>query len=52
MMIFLLLNTVLQTGMVVAGHYSSPVYDLSAVLGVGIPFVIGIGYGALGSRVL
>ncbi len=50
MIVFLALNTVLQTVMVVVGHYSSAVYDLSAVLGVGIPFVIAIGYGALGSR--
>ena len=50
MMIFLALNTVLQTVMVVTGHYSSAVLDLSAVLGVGIPFVIAIGYGASGSR--
>ena len=47
---YLALNTVLQTVMVVTGHYYSAVYDLSAVLGVGIPFVIAIGYGALGSR--
>ncbi len=50
MMIFLALNTVLQTAMVVAGHYYEAVLALSAVLGVGIPFVIAIGYGALGSR--
>ncbi len=47
---YLALNTVLQTVMVVTGHYYSAVYDLSAVLGVGIPFVVAIGYGALGSR--
>ncbi len=50
MMIFLALNTVLQTVMVVVGHYSTAVYDLSAILGVGIPFFIAIGYGAVGSR--
>ena len=33
-MVLLALNTVLQTVMVVAGHYSSAVYDLSAVLGI------------------
>ena len=49
-MVFLALNTVLQTVMVVSGHYYSAVYDLSAVLGVAIPFVIAIGYGALGKR--
>ncbi len=47
---YLALNTVLQTVMVVTGHYYTAVYDLSAVLGVGIPFIIAIGYGALGSR--
>ena len=47
---YLALNTVLQTVMVVTGHYYSAVYDLSAILGVGIPFFIAIGYGALGSR--
>ena len=50
MMFFLALNTVLQAAMVVTGHYSSAVYDLSAVLGVGIPFFIAIAYGAMGSR--
>lgn len=50
MMVFLALNTVLQIIMVVAGHYSPAVYNLSAVLGVGIPFVIAIGYGVLGGR--
>ena len=50
MIVFLALNTVLQTVMVVAGHYSEAVLNLSAILGVGIPFLIAIGYGALGSR--
>ncbi len=50
MISYLALNTALQTVMVVTGHYYSAVYDLSAVLGVGIPFVIAIGYGALGGR--
>ena len=50
MIVFLVLNTVLQTLMVVAGHYSEAVINLSAILGVGIPFLIAIGYGALGSR--
>ena len=50
MMFFLALNTVLQTVMVVAGHNSEAVLNLSAILGVGIPFLIAIGYGALGSR--
>ena len=50
MIIYLALNTVFQTIMVVAGHYHAAVYDLSAVLGVGIPFILGIAYGALGSR--
>ncbi len=36
--------------MVVAGHYSPAVLGLSAVLGVGIPLVIAIAYGALGGR--
>ncbi len=40
---YLALNTVLQTVMVITGHYYSAVYDLSAVLGVGIPFVVAIG---------
>jgi hypothetical protein len=47
---YLAINTFFQTFMVVSGHYFSAVYNLSAVLGVGIPFVIAIAYGALGSR--
>ncbi len=50
MMLYLVLNTVLQTVMVVSGHYSSAVFDLSAVLGVGIPFLIAIGWGARTAR--
>lgn len=49
MVFYVALNTVFQTVMVVVGHYSAAVYALSGVLGVGIPAVIAIGYGALGS---
>ena len=49
MAFYVALNTVFQTVVVVGGHYSAAVYALSGVLGVGIPAVIAIGYGALGS---
>lgn len=43
---YILIATVLQIVMVVAGHYSPAVIALSAILGVGIPFVVGAVFGA------
>ncbi len=42
---FVWLGVALQMLMVVAGHFSEAVIDLSALLGMGIPFALGIGYG-------
>lgn len=36
----------LQLAMVVVGHFSTAVLNLSGILGTGIPFVLGIAYGA------
>lgn len=47
MTMFLILNTVLQVAMVTGGHYSAAILGLSAALGVGIPLVLGIAYGAM-----
>ncbi len=47
---FVVIGIVLQTVMVVSGHYVEAVIDLSALLGVGIPFVLGIWFGATGPR--
>jgi len=44
---FVWIGVVLQLAMVTAGHFSAAVLDLSAVLGTGIPFVLGIWYGAV-----
>ena len=42
---FVVIALVLQVLMVIAGHYNTAVLNLSAILGVGIPFVIGLWYG-------
>jgi len=42
---FVVIALVLQVLMVVAGHYSTAVLNLSAILGVGIPLVVGLWYG-------
>jgi hypothetical protein len=36
----------LQLAMVVGGHFSEAILNLSGILGTGIPFVLGIWYGA------
>jgi hypothetical protein len=36
----------LQLAMVGAGHFFDAILNLSGVLGTGIPFVLGLGYGA------
>ena len=43
---FVWMGIVLQLAMVTAGHFHEAVLNLSAVLGVGIPFVLGLWYGA------
>ena len=43
---FIVTTTVLQIAMVLGGHFSSSVLGLSAILGVGIPGVMGAVYGA------
>jgi hypothetical protein len=43
---FVWMGIVLQVVMVVCGHFSERVLNLSAVLGTGIPFVLGLWYGA------
>lgn len=44
---FLWMGIALQLAMVASGHFSTAMLNLSAVLGTGIPFVLGIGYGAI-----
>lgn len=44
----IVLGIVLQVAMVLAGHWNATVLGLSAVLGVGIPLVLGAVYGASG----
>lgn len=44
--LFLVITTVLQIIMVTAGHFSPIVLGLSALLGVGIPLLVGAVYGA------
>ena len=46
MLKFVAIGIVLQLAMVTAGHFSTAVLDLSAVLGTAIPFVLGLWYGA------
>ena len=43
---FIWMGVVLQIAMVVAGHYNETILLLSGPLGVGIPFVLGLWYGA------
>lgn len=43
---FVWMGIVLQLVMVVCGHFSETVLNLSGVLGTGIPFVLGLWYGA------
>jgi len=43
---FVWMGIVLQLAMVTGGHFMEAVLNLSAVLGVGIPFVLGVWYGA------
>ncbi|MDP2957376.1 MAG: hypothetical protein Q8N53_13205 [Longimicrobiales bacterium] len=43
---FVWMGIVLQLAMVTGGHFSAALLDLSAVLGTGIPFVLGFWYGA------
>jgi hypothetical protein len=43
---FVWIGIVLQLAMVTGGHFSDTVLNLSAVLGMGIPFVLGLWYGA------
>jgi len=43
---FVWMGIVLQVVMVVCGHFSETVLNLSGVLGTAIPFVLGIWYGA------
>lgn len=43
---FVWMGIVLQLAMVGAGHFSTAVLNLSGVLGTGIPFVLGLWYGA------
>lgn len=43
---FVWLGVVAQIAMVVAGHYSEGVLALSGPLGTGIPFLLGLWYGA------
>jgi len=43
---FVWMGVALQLAMVTGGHFVEAVLNLSAVLGVGIPFVLGVWYGA------
>ena len=43
---YIVAGIVLQAAMVLAGHYSEGVLLLSGPLGVGIPFLLGLAYGA------
>lgn len=43
---FVWMGIVLQLAMVVGGHFSDAVLNLSGILGTGIPFVLGIWFGA------
>ena len=43
---YIIVGIVLQVVMVVSGHYSEAVINLSAVLGVGIPLIVGAVFGA------
>lgn len=43
---FVWMGIVLQLAMVTAGHFVEAVFNLSGVLGVGIPFALGLWYGS------
>ncbi len=43
---FVVISIVLQVAMVVTGHYVEAVINLSALLGVGIPLIVGGVFGA------
>ena len=43
---YIIAGILLQVAMVVAGHYSANVLMLSGLLGVGIPFLLGLAYGS------
>lgn len=43
---FVWMGVVLQLAMVVGGHFSEAILNLSGILGTGIPFVLGIWFGA------
>lgn len=43
---FVWMGIALQLAMVTGGHFSTALLNLSAVLGTGIPFVLGLWYGA------
>lgn len=43
---FIWMGIVLQLAMVTGGHFVEALINLSAVLGMGIPFALGIWYGA------
>lgn len=43
---YVVVAALLQIAMVVGGHFSTAVIDLSAVLGMGIPLVVGLVFGA------
>lgn len=47
---FVWMGIALQLAMVVAGHFSGTVLNLSGLLGTGIPFVLGVAYGLTGPR--
>ena len=43
---FVVISIVLQVAMVVTGHYVEAVINLSALLGMGIPLIVGGVFGA------
>lgn len=47
---FIWMGVALQVAMVLAGHYSETVLLLSGILGTGIPFALGLWYGAVEPR--
>ena len=42
---FVWMGIALQLAMVISGHFSTAVLNLSGILGTAIPFALGIGYG-------
>jgi hypothetical protein len=47
---FVWMGVVLQLVVVVCGHFSEAVLNVSAVLGAGVPFVLGLWYGSVATR--